>query len=156
MVVTGGPPDGGSVVSSGATVSLELLPPQPASAQLSVMARNERFGMLMDSDGADLFVATPTYSALSGDGFKNLATNFGRVEAEGTLDDGEHDLAKLYDSPGDDAFAATPTYGALSGDGFFNQVQGFDALMRPSAGQVCHSLIVVSYCTPGSAQDHED
>src|SRR6266481_4352492 len=30
--------------------------------------------------------------------------------------------------------------------------QGLDALMRPLAGQVCHSLMVVSYCTPGSAQ----
>src|ERR1051326_2218122 len=30
---------------------------------------------------------------------------------------------------------------------------GFDALMRPSAGHVCHSLTVVSYCTPGSAHD---
>src|SRR5215470_15016080 len=29
---------------------------------------------------------------------------------------------------------------------------GLLALMRPSSGQVCHSLIVVSYCTPGSAQ----
>src|SRR5207237_957712 len=29
---------------------------------------------------------------------------------------------------------------------------GFDALIRPSPGQVCHSLIVVSNCTPGSAQ----
>src|SRR5262249_28584876 len=29
--------------------------------------------------------------------------------------------------------------------------QGFEALMRPEVGQVCHSLIVVSYCTPGSA-----
>src|SRR4051812_13148288 len=29
---------------------------------------------------------------------------------------------------------------------------GLLALMRPSAGQVCHSLTVVSYCTPGSAQ----
>src|SRR3546814_19575924 len=29
---------------------------------------------------------------------------------------------------------------------------GFDALMRPPAGQVCQSLMVVSYCTPGSAQ----
>jgi hypothetical protein len=28
---------------------------------------------------------------------------------------------------------------------------GFDALMRPDAGQVCHWLIVESYCTPGSA-----
>src|SRR5579872_3759700 len=28
---------------------------------------------------------------------------------------------------------------------------GFDALMRPLSGQVCHSLIVVSYCSPGSA-----
>src|SRR5829696_4330483 len=31
---------------------------------------------------------------------------------------------------------------------------GFDALMRPDAGQVCQSLIVVSYWTPGSAQRH--
>src|SRR5690349_4057954 len=29
---------------------------------------------------------------------------------------------------------------------------GFEALMRPDSEQVCHSLIVVSYCTPGSAQ----
>ncbi len=29
---------------------------------------------------------------------------------------------------------------------------GFDALMRPVFGSVCHELIVVSYCTPGSAQ----
>src|SRR5947208_1037973 len=29
---------------------------------------------------------------------------------------------------------------------------GFDALMRPEFGHVCQSLIVVSYCTPGSAQ----
>ncbi len=31
---------------------------------------------------------------------------------------------------------------------------GLDALMRPDAGDVCHWLIVVSYCTPGSAQRH--
>src|SRR6185295_11053603 len=31
---------------------------------------------------------------------------------------------------------------------------GFDALMRPVFGHVCHLLTVVSYCTPGSAQAH--
>ena len=31
-------------------------------------------------------------------------------------------------------------------------LQGFDALIGPDCGQVCHSLIVVSYCIPGSAQ----
>src|ERR671935_2441150 len=31
---------------------------------------------------------------------------------------------------------------------------GFDALMRPVFGHVCHELIVVSYCTPGSAHCH--
>src|SRR5437867_12993216 len=31
---------------------------------------------------------------------------------------------------------------------------GFDALMRDVFGQVCQRLIVVSYCTPGSAQAH--
>ncbi len=30
--------------------------------------------------------------------------------------------------------------------------QGFEALIRPSSGQVCHSLMVVSYWVPGSAQ----
>src|SRR2546429_4121176 len=29
---------------------------------------------------------------------------------------------------------------------------GFDALMRPVFGSVCHALMVVSYWTPGSAQ----
>ena len=29
---------------------------------------------------------------------------------------------------------------------------GFDALMRPEFGHVCHALIVVSYWIPGSAQ----
>src|SRR4051794_16475771 len=32
--------------------------------------------------------------------------------------------------------------------------QGLDALIRPVFGFVCHWLIVVSYCTPGSAQRH--
>src|SRR5580692_3486230 len=31
---------------------------------------------------------------------------------------------------------------------------GFDALMRPEFGHVCHRLIVESYCTPGSAHAH--
>src|SRR6478672_11661169 len=31
---------------------------------------------------------------------------------------------------------------------------GFDALIRPPSGQVCHSLMVSSYCTPGSAHAH--
>ena len=30
--------------------------------------------------------------------------------------------------------------------------QGLDALILPALGQVCHSLMVVSYCKPGSAQ----
>src|SRR3954462_10377977 len=32
--------------------------------------------------------------------------------------------------------------------------QGFDALMRPEFGDVCHWLMMVSYWTPGSAQRH--
>ncbi len=31
---------------------------------------------------------------------------------------------------------------------------GFDALIRPELGDVCHWLMIVSYCTPGSAQRH--
>src|SRR3989304_1284107 len=33
-------------------------------------------------------------------------------------------------------------------------LQGFEALMRPLAGHVCHSLTVVSNCMPGSAHSH--
>ncbi len=32
--------------------------------------------------------------------------------------------------------------------------QGLEALIRPPSGQVCHSLMVLSYCSPGSAQAH--
>src|SRR5579862_3997569 len=32
--------------------------------------------------------------------------------------------------------------------------QGLEARMRPPLGQVCHSLMVVSYWVPGSAQRH--
>src|ERR671911_1821178 len=35
-------------------------------------------------------------------------------------------------------------------------LQGLEPLIRPDAGQVCHSLIVVSYCIPGSAHSHAD
>src|SRR5580704_247472 len=31
---------------------------------------------------------------------------------------------------------------------------GFDALIRPEFGHVCHRLMVESYCTPGSAHPH--
>ena len=30
--------------------------------------------------------------------------------------------------------------------------QGLEALIEPPSGHVCHSLIVVLYCVPGSAQ----
>src|SRR2546423_10583422 len=33
-----------------------------------------------------------------------------------------------------------------------NSEHGFDALIRPELGTVCHLLIVVSNCIPGSAQ----
>src|SRR5919112_6097378 len=33
-------------------------------------------------------------------------------------------------------------------------LHGFDAVMRPDSGVVCQSLIVSSYCTPGSAHSH--
>ena len=40
---------------------------------------------------------------------------------------------------------------ALSSTCMYSE-HGFDALMRPEFGDVCHWLIVVSYWTPGSAQ----
>ena len=42
---------------------------------------------------------------------------------------------------------------ALSSTCMYSE-HGFDALMRPEFGDVCHWLIVVSYWTPGSAQRH--
>src|SRR4051795_4402873 len=42
---------------------------------------------------------------------------------------------------------------ALSSTCMYSE-HGFDALMRPLLGQVCHWLITVSYWTPGSAQRH--
>src|SRR5262245_33698301 len=33
-------------------------------------------------------------------------------------------------------------------------LHGFDALMRPVFEHVCQRLMVLSYCTPGSAQPH--
>src|ERR671932_1443336 len=42
---------------------------------------------------------------------------------------------------------------ALSSTCMYSE-HGFDALIRPDTGHVCHSLIVVSYWTPGSAQRH--
>src|SRR3954454_1317330 len=33
-------------------------------------------------------------------------------------------------------------------------LHGLDAVMRPVSGQVCQSLIVSSYCRPGSAHSH--
>src|SRR5262245_5841337 len=35
-----------------------------------------------------------------------------------------------------------------------NSEHGFEALIRPEFGTVCHLLIVVSNCIPGSAQRH--
>src|SRR5690606_8346329 len=32
--------------------------------------------------------------------------------------------------------------------------QGLEALISPPSGHVCHSLMVVLYCVPGSAQRH--
>src|SRR6266480_418964 len=42
---------------------------------------------------------------------------------------------------------------AVSSKNMYSE-QGLLALMRPPAGQVCHSLMVVSYCKPGSAEAH--
>src|SRR3712207_7250243 len=42
---------------------------------------------------------------------------------------------------------------ALSSTCMYSE-HGFDALMRPEFGEVCHPLIVVSNWTPGSAQRH--
>src|SRR5688572_17889147 len=40
---------------------------------------------------------------------------------------------------------------AVSSKNMYSE-QGFEALIFPLFGQVCHWLMCVSYCTPGSAQ----
>src|SRR5918994_3894669 len=42
---------------------------------------------------------------------------------------------------------------ALSSMDMYSE-HGLEALIRPVFGSVCHALIVVSYCTPGSAHSH--
>jgi ribonucleoside-diphosphate reductase alpha chain len=42
---------------------------------------------------------------------------------------------------------------AVSSKNIYSE-HGFEASILPPSGQVCHSLIVVSYCKPGSAQAH--
>src|SRR5580700_10309355 len=44
---------------------------------------------------------------------------------------------------------------AVSSKNIYSE-HGLLALIRPSFGQVCHSLIVVSYCRPGSAEAHAE
>src|SRR5687767_15632290 len=44
---------------------------------------------------------------------------------------------------------------AVSSKNMYSE-HGFEALMRPVLGQVCQRLMVLSYCTPGSAQAHAD
>src|SRR2546423_14634250 len=44
---------------------------------------------------------------------------------------------------------------AVSSKNMYSE-HGLLALMRPSVGHVCHSLIVVSYCRPGSADAHAE
>ena len=44
---------------------------------------------------------------------------------------------------------------AVSSKNIYSE-HGLDALIRPDWGHVCHSLMVVSNCKPGSAQDHAE
>ncbi len=78
---------------------------------------------LHDSAGKDLFVATPVYASLSGDGYDVRTHDFAAVDAHCT--NGGHDVAKLFDSLGNDLFVTTPVYAGLSGDGFRNVAHGF-------------------------------
>ncbi len=79
--------------------------------------------VFQDSPGDDLFVATPTYAGLSGDGFKSEVYGCASVQAHATA--GGSDVVKMFDSAGDDLFVAAPKYGKLSGQGFNNEAVGF-------------------------------
>jgi hypothetical protein len=85
---------------------------------------------LTDSAGADVFVATPTYSYLAGNGYMVFVSGFAQVSA---ISSGGGDTAYFLDSAGNDLFRGTPAYAFLAGTGFTNGAIGFGTVVA-SAG----------------------
>jgi hypothetical protein len=92
--------------------------------------------LLYDSPGSDTFVATPTYSYLTGtdqnaDGafgdFLNFVTGFKTVVASAGA--GGSDTALFYDAAGNDTLVGTPTYAYVRGAGYYNQASGFQTVV---------------------------
>ena len=79
--------------------------------------------VLFDSAGDDTFVATPSQSTLSGQGFVHRVNGFETARAVATA--GGADTAHFYDSAGNDAFVATLDYAKLYNFGFYLRAEGF-------------------------------
>jgi len=86
---------------------------------------------LYDSDGDDIFEATPEFGHLYGDGFSSRAEGFAAVLAYAK--NGGNDEALLYDSDGDDVFNAWPEVAWMSGEGFFNRAKFFESVTAHAA-----------------------
>src|SRR5205823_2036731 len=80
---------------------------------------------LFDGPGDDTLIGTPTYTTLSGPGFRLTASGFPMVSAfasSGT------DAAYLFDGPATDLFVGTPTYSYLQAGASLTIASGFKSV----------------------------
>ncbi|MGD9646179.1 MAG: S8 family serine peptidase [Pirellulales bacterium] len=87
--------------------------------------------LLYDGAGDDALVATPTSTRLSGAGFDNLATGFGRVQV---VAGAGQNLAQLFDSAGNDLLEMRSDSARLTGAGFDITATGFARVIAASSG----------------------
>ena len=78
---------------------------------------------LTDSEGDDRFYGYPTYAALRGDGFLNVAKGFDNVDAEAS---GGLDRAYLFDSSAADTIFARSSFARIESQNRRQRVDGFD------------------------------
>jgi len=84
----------------------------------------EDVASLYDSSGDDTLLTTPDSGVLDGDGYRNLAGGFTRVDAYASA--GGYDTGEMHDSAGDDTFSATPTEASLQGAAYLYRAVGFE------------------------------
>ncbi|MBX9791886.1 MAG: S8 family serine peptidase [Pirellulales bacterium] len=89
--------------------------------------------VLYDGAGDDTLIAAPSSVQLTGTGFDNRATGFGKVQVVAS---GGVNEARLYDSAGNDLLELRPTSARLTGTGFDITATGFARVIASSsAGQ---------------------
>src|SRR5262249_43406828 len=98
-------------------------------ATIRALASGTITANLVDSAGADVFVAAPTYSYLASDDFLLFVSGFARVSA---VSSGGGDVAYFLESPGDDLFRGPPTSAYLAGTNFFNVANAFRTVVAYS------------------------